>query len=115
MSAKRGPPPTGAAAQPASSRTARTLNAVGFSEQRERVRFLGPAFRAGFLHALYDMPAGDRAVGAHVIRPRIKSFGHLPEHRPADLHRVGEIFRLHAPRAVVPGTALHRVHGGARD
>src|SRR3954462_4470294 len=106
MSAKRGPSPTGAAAQPASSKTARNLNAVGFAEQGKRMGFLSLAFRAGFLHALHDMPAGDRAVGADVVRSRrIEALRHLPEHRAADLHRAREIFRLHAPRAVVTGAA----------
>src|SRR3989442_3764650 len=61
-------------------------------------------------HALADVPRGDGAVGGYVIRLRL---GHLPEHRPPDLHRVGEVLGLHAPGAVVAGAALHRGHRGA--
>ena len=40
-----------------------------------------------FLHALLDAASRDRAVGAHEVG---LGLGHLPEHRPADLHRLRE-------------------------
>src|SRR4051812_48133133 len=73
----------GTLAQLASSSTNASLDAVRLAEERERMR-LYSAFRL-FTHALHDVARGDRAVGAHVVR---LDRGHLPEHRPADLHRV---------------------------
>src|SRR4051812_19303163 len=121
MTAKGDVPGGGApAAQPASRTTNANLNTVGFSKQRERMCFFRLAFIAAFPaavpavipNALHDMPGGDRAIRADVIRDRL---GHAAEHGAADLHRVFEVLGLHAPGAVVAGAALDRGDGRAGD
>src|SRR5207244_10196696 len=78
-------------------------DAVRFSQKGKRMRFFGRLRLVA--HALPDVPRGDGAVGGYVIRMRL---GHLPEQRPPDLHRVGELLGLYAPGAVVAGAANSR-------
>src|SRR5438105_4466922 len=66
----------------------------------------------GLVDALHDRAAGDRAVGADVVRSILR---HLPEYRPADLHRRRVELSLHAPGTVVARTALDRAHRRAGD
>src|SRR5205823_10963483 len=103
-------PVGGTLAQPASSSANTSLDAVGLAKEGERMR-LYSAFRI-LAHALHDVARRDRAVRAHVVRLDRR---HLPEHRPADLHRVLVVLRLHAPRAVVAGAALDYGHLGPGD
>src|SRR6266853_4625404 len=77
-------------------------NSVGLPKQRQGVRFDGP----GLTHALLYMAGGDRAVRADVVG---LVAGHLPEHRPPDLHGVLVVLGLNAPSSVVAGATLHRV------
>src|SRR5437667_7819700 len=77
-------------------------NSVGLPKQRQGVRLDGP----GLAHALLYMARGDRAVGADVVG---LVAGHLPEHRPSDLHGVLVVLGFDAPGSVVAGAALHRV------
>src|SRR5213592_4708776 len=77
-------------------------NSVGLPKQRQGVRLDCP----GLAHALLYMARGDRAVGADVVG---LVAGHLPEHRPSDLHGVLVVLGFDAPGSVVAGAALHRV------
>src|SRR3954463_6822784 len=61
--------------------------------------------------ALRDMPARYRAVRAYIVGFRGR---HLSEHRPADLHGIGEKLCLDTPRAIVARTTLHRIDLGPR-
>src|SRR5438094_2411389 len=63
-----------------------------------RVALLGEPFE--------DAPAGDRAIGAHVVGIGII---YPSEHGTPDFHRIGIELALDPPRAVVAGTALDRV------
>src|SRR5437763_14969796 len=58
------------------------------------------------------MARGDRAIGAYPVRLVL---GHLAEHRAADLHRVLVVLLFHAPGAVVPRAALHRLYFRSRE
>ncbi len=59
------------------------------------------------LDALQYRPAGDRAIGADIVGIALR---HLPEHRPADLHRCLVELGLHPPGSVVAAAALDRGH-----
>ena len=65
-----------------------------------------------FVDSLHDPPSGNRAIGTHVIR---FDFPHLPEHRSADLHRIGEKLALDSVRAVVAGAAFDGTYAGFRN
>src|SRR5438552_10740342 len=66
----------------------------------------------GLVDALHDRAAGDRAVGADVVRSILR---HLPEYRSADLHRRRIELALHAPGTVVTRTALDCFHRRSGD
>src|SRR5438067_8409321 len=107
----------GMLAQLATSSASTSLNAVGLAQEGERMRLYSAFRRVAlpfrfFLHPLHDVARGDRAVGAHEVRLDCR---HLPEHRPADLHRALVILGLHAPGAVVSRAALDHRHLGARN
>src|SRR6266511_4283135 len=83
-------------------------NSVGNAQQRQGMRLFCPAFA----HALLYVAGGDRAVRADVVG---LVTGHLPEHRPPDLHGVFVVlgFDAQVPSwpeqrstvfSVVPGT-----------
>src|SRR6266545_6657951 len=67
---------------------------------------------SGLFDALHDRAAGDWAVGADVVRSVLR---HLPEYRPADLHRRRIELALHAPGAIVARAALDGVYRRAGD
>src|SRR5207342_1066528 len=77
------------------------LKAVGHPDQGERVVLACLAPRPD---ALLDVPRGDRTVRADAVG---RSSRHGLEHRPADLHGVGEELFLHPPGAVVTRTPLY--------
>src|SRR5579859_5995384 len=83
---------------------ARASESVGQAQERERMLPL----RAALADTLLDVTRGNRAIRRNVVWIRLR---HLPEHRPADLHRVGIVLRLHAPGTVVARATLH---GGDR-
>src|SRR5205823_10077334 len=83
----------------------RAGQSVGDPQQRQRM-FL-PGARVALLGEPFEnAPAGDRAIGAHVVGIAVV---HPPEHRAPDFHRIGVELALDPPRAVVTGTALDRV------
>src|SRR3954462_13039023 len=94
-------------------------DAIRFSNQRDRMRFfrlLAHSRALRLINSLFDMPAGNRAVGADVIgRFALDSLAHHPKNGPADFHRIVEVLRLNAPRPIVPGAALDGRDLRARD
>src|SRR6266568_7382965 len=83
-------------------------NSVGLPKQRQGVRFDCPRLA----DALFYVARGDRAVRADVVG---LVAGHLPEHRPPDLHGVFVILGFDAPGSVVAGAALDRIQRGPRN
>src|SRR6266568_9201309 len=77
-------------------------NSVGLPKQRQGVRFDCPRLA----DALFYVARGDRAVRADVVG---LVAGHLPEHRPPDLHGVFVILGFDAPGSVVACATLHSV------
>src|SRR2546428_8916923 len=77
-------------------------NSVGLPKQRQGVRLDRPRLA----HALFYVARGDRAVRADVVG---LVAGHLPEHRPSDLHGMFEVLGFGAPGSVVAGTPLRSV------
>src|SRR5437879_158307 len=77
-------------------------NSVGLPKQRQGVRLDRPRLA----HALFYVARGDRAVRADVVG---LVAGHLPEHRPSDLHGMFVVLGFDAPSSVVAGATLHSV------
>src|SRR5262245_13835561 len=79
------------------------LQTVGDAEQGQGVRLARPALALSLRDPLLDGPTGDRAIRADVVRIVLS---HLPEDRPADLHRRIVELALDAPGPVVARAAL---------
>src|SRR5438045_2335492 len=77
-------------------------NSVGLAKERQGVGLDCP----GPAHALFYMARGDRAIRADVVG---LVAGHLPEHRPPDLHGVFVVLGFDAPGSVVAGATFHGV------
>src|SRR5712691_7215149 len=60
-----------------------SCKSIGHSNQRQRMLFVARR-AAAVAYALFDVPAGDRAVRADEIRSRLR---HLAEYGPPDFHR----------------------------